>query len=79
MSHVWAMATAYDLTRFATERDNSLKDVLRKLPGVEISDNGEIQVNGKAISRFTVEGLDMTGGRYNQLEENSPEHIDSRC
>lgn len=65
-----ADTTVYDLTRFATERDNSLKDVLRKLTGVEISDNGEIQVNGKAISRFTVEGLDMTGGRYNQLEEN---------
>lgn len=65
-----ADTTVYDLTRFATERDNSLKDVLRKLPGVEIADNGEIQVNGKAISRFTVEGLDMTGGRYNQLEEN---------
>lgn len=64
-----ADTTVYDLTRFASERDNSLKDVLRKLPGVEIADNGQIEVNGKPLSRFTVEGLDMTGGRYNQLEE----------
>lgn len=62
--------TVYDLTRFANERDNSLKDVLRKLPGVEVGDGGELKVNGKALSRFTVEGLDLTGGRYNQLEEN---------
>ena len=44
----------YDLTRFATDRDNSLKDVLKKLPGVDISKNGMIAYNGKQISRFTV-------------------------
>ena len=60
----------YDLTRFATERDNSLKDVLKKLPGVDVAKNGTIAYNGKEISRFTVEGLDLTGGRYNQLTEN---------
>lgn len=65
-----ADTTVYDLTRFATERDNTLKDVLRKLPGVDIADNGEVSVNGRPVSRFTVEGLDMTGGRYGQLEEN---------
>lgn len=65
-----ADTTVYDLTRFASERDNTLRDVLRKLPGVDIKDNGEVQVNGKPISRFTVEGLDLTGGRYAQLQEN---------
>ena len=60
----------YDLTRFATDRDNSLKDVLRKLPGVEVAQSGQIAYNGQEISRFTVEGLDLTGGRYNQLTEN---------
>ena len=61
---------SFDLTRFANERDNSLKDVLKKLPGVDIEKNGRINYNGKPISRFTVEGLDLTGGKYNQLEEN---------
>ena len=60
----------YDLARFASERDNSLKDILKKLPGVEVDADGRLQVNGKALQRFTVEGLDLTGGRYNQLEEN---------
>ncbi len=65
-----ADTTVYDLSRFTSPRDNTLKDVLRKLPGVDIGDNGEVSVNGKRISRFTIEGLDMTGGRYGQLEEN---------
>jgi hypothetical protein len=60
----------YDLTRFANGRDNTLKDVLKKLPGVDVDKSGQINYNGKAINRFTVEGLDLTGGRYNQLEEN---------
>ena len=60
----------YDLTRFATERDNSLKDVLKKLPGVDIAKNGTISYNSKEITRFTLEGLDLTGGRYNLLTEN---------
>ena len=61
---------SFDLTRFANERDNSLKDVLKKLPGIDIEKNGRINYNGKPINRFTVEGLDLTGGKYNQLEEN---------
>lgn len=60
---------SFDLKRFANERDNSLKDVLKKLPGVDIAKNGAISFNGKEISRFTVEGLDLTGGRYNKMEE----------
>lgn len=59
----------YDLTRFADARDNSLKDVLKKLPGVEVNKEGQISYNGKTISRFTVEGLDLSGGRYNQISD----------
>lgn len=60
----------FDLTRFASERDNSLKDVLAKLPGVHVGSDGKISVNGKDISRFTVEGLDLSDGKYNKLTEN---------
>lgn len=64
-----ADTTTYDLTRFATERDVTLKDVLKKLPGVDVSKDGQVSYNGKPISRLTVEGLDLTGGRYNQVNE----------
>ncbi len=69
-STAFVYTISFDLTRFANERDNSLKDVLKKLPGVDIEKNGRINYNGKPINRFTVEGLDLTGGKYNQLEEN---------
>lgn len=59
----------YDLTRFADQRDNSLKDVLKKLPGVSVDKGGTISVNGKKINRFTVEGLDLTGGKYDKMNE----------
>lgn len=60
----------YELTKFATGRDNNLKDVLRKLPGVDVEKNGQIKYRGKAISRFTVEGLDLSKGQYNKLTDN---------
>lgn len=60
----------YDLTRFASSRDNTLKDVLKKLPGVNVAKTGEIRYNGKSLSRLTIEGLDLSNGRYNQLTEN---------
>ncbi len=60
----------YDLTKFATERDNNLKDVLKKLPGVDVEKDGQIKYRGKAISRFTVEGLDLSKGQYNKLTDN---------
>lgn len=68
---------SYDLSKFADKRDNSLKDVLKKLPGVDIDKNGKISFNGKDISRFTVEDLDLTGGRYDRLNETlKPEDVD---
>lgn len=60
---------SFSLSDYASQRDNSLKDVLKKLPGVDIADNGQISFNGKAINRFTVESLDLTGGRYNKITD----------
>lgn len=60
---------SYDLSRFSDERDNTLKDVLRKLPGVDVEQDGIVKYNGKPIDRFTVEGLDLTGGSYDKVNE----------
>ena len=60
----------YDLTKFTTARDNNLKDVLKKLPGVDVEKNGQIKYKGQAINRFTVEGLDLSKGQYNKLTDN---------
>ena len=57
----------YDLSRYANQRDNTLNDILKRLPGIDVSKNGTISYQGQPISRFTVEGLDLTGGRYGRM------------
>lgn len=60
----------YDISRFISPKDESVKDVLRRLPGIQINDAGKISYNGKDISRFYVEGMDLTDGRYGQISNN---------
>lgn len=57
----------YDLTKFASERDQRISDVLKRLPGIDVKEDGVVTYQGKPIDRFMVEGMDLTGGRYNQL------------
>ena len=60
----------YDLSRYATDKDVYVKDVLRKLPGIDVQESGRVTYNGKAIDHLLVEGMDLTGGRYNQITNN---------
>ena len=61
----------YDLSRFTSGKEQNIKEALKKLPGIDINEqSGEIRYNGKTISQFTVEGMDVSGGRYNQITEN---------
>lgn len=61
----------YDLSRFTSGKEQNIKEALKRLPGIDINEqSGEIRYNGKAISQFTVEGMDVSGGRYNQITEN---------
>ena len=60
----------YDLAQFASSKDVHIKDVLKKLPGVDVDENGQVKYKGKAIDHYFVEGMDVTGGRYNQINNN---------
>ncbi|MDE6523816.1 MAG: carboxypeptidase-like regulatory domain-containing protein, partial [Muribaculaceae bacterium] len=60
------------LAAFAGKGDVSLKDALKKVPGVEVSSSGEISYNGKTISNFYIEGLDLMGGKYDIATTNIP-------
>ena len=57
----------YDLAQFASSKDVHIKDVLKRLPGVDVEENGQVKYKGKPIDHFLVEGMDVTGGRYNQV------------
>lgn len=54
----------FDMQRYARDVDENIEDVLRRLPGITIEDNGRIFYRGLAISRFYIEGLDLLEGKY---------------
>ena len=62
--------TSYYVEAFRRDEDLTLKDVLVKLPGVEVNSKGTILHRGKPINKFYVEGIDMLAGRYSLVTEN---------
>lgn len=46
----------YNATSFSTTDNDVLEDLLKKLPGVEVSDDGTITANGETISKITIDG-----------------------
>ena len=55
----------YIASTYLSKKDKVLEDLLKKMPGVTISPDGQISYNGKWITEFYIEGTDMLGGRYN--------------
>jgi hypothetical protein len=49
---------------YLNKNDNTISDVLKKIPGIEVKDNGQIYHNNEPINKFYIEGLDMLQGRY---------------
>ncbi|MGS0526598.1 hypothetical protein ACU8V7_16910 [Zobellia nedashkovskayae] len=49
----------YDTDAFVSGTEKKLKDVLENLPGIEINDDGQIEVEGKTVSKVMVEGKDF--------------------
>lgn len=46
----------YNATTFRTTDNDVLEDLLKKLPGVEVSDDGAVTVNGESVSKITIDG-----------------------
>lgn len=53
---------AYNADSFKTGTERKLEDVLKKLPGVEVNADGEVEVEGKKVSKLMVEGKDFFDG-----------------
>ncbi len=60
----------YSVSSFKGKNDVKLIDVLSKMPGIEVLNNGKILYEGKAIEKYYIEGLDMLEGRYNLANAN---------
>ena len=62
----------YRAKAFVTGEERKLKDVLKKLPGVEVDKNGLVTVRGKKITKMLVEGKEFFGGNAKLAVENIP-------
>ena len=63
---------SYNVKAFTTVADYTLKDVLNRLPGIDLTQDGGIKYMGKDISHFYIDDMDLLGGKYNIATENIP-------
>lgn len=67
----WASDTVkFNVQSFIEAQDKSISDVLKRMPGIEVRDNGDIYYNGESIGNLYIEGADLLGGRYSLLTSN---------
>ena len=62
----------YNADSFKNGTERKLEDVLKKLPGVEVNADGEIEVEGKKVSKLMVEGKDFFDGNTKLGVKNIP-------
>lgn len=62
----------YNSDSFTNGTERKLEDVLKKLPGVEVNKDGEIEVEGKKVQKVMVEGKDFFDGDTKLATKNIP-------
>lgn len=68
----------YDIEHYTEVRDQTLEDVLAKIPGFKIRGDGEIEVNGKAVRKVLIDGEEVSDAGAALLTRSiSPENVKS--
>ena len=62
----------YTVEKLLTGEERKLKDVLKKLPGVEVGKDGSVTVQGKKVTTMLVENRKFFGGGSKLAVENIP-------
>lgn len=62
----------YNVESFRQKEDYSIEDVLKRMPGIEVTTSGQILYQGSSINKLNIEGLDLMGDQYNQATQNMP-------
>lgn len=65
----------FNAASFKTLPSELVEDLLKKLPGVEVNNEGSITFNGKTVSRILVEGKRFFGDNYKMATRNLPANI----
>ena len=62
----------YNADSFNTGTERKLEDVLKNLPGVEINEDGQVEVEGKVVNKLMVNGKDFFDGDTKLATKNIP-------
>ncbi|MBQ9711017.1 MAG: carboxypeptidase regulatory-like domain-containing protein [Bacteroidales bacterium] len=62
--------TKYNVMALKTRDDLVLGDVLKRIPGVEMTSSGHIKIDGRDLGKFYVDGKDILSGNYNLATKN---------
>lgn len=60
----------FNVGRYANANDNAIIDVIKRLPGIKVKENGTIEYQGKPINKFYLDGNDFIGGQYGLATNN---------
>ncbi|SFR53295.1 hypothetical protein SAMN04490243_2693 [Robiginitalea myxolifaciens] len=55
---------------YSNGAEQSVEDLLARIPGIRVGRDGEIRVRGKGVHRVLIEGDDLTGAGYKLLTRN---------
>ena len=62
----------YNADSFTNGSERKLEDVLKNLPGVEVNEDGQIEVEGKVVNKLMVNGKDFFDGDTKLASKNIP-------
>ncbi|MEJ2883273.1 TonB-dependent receptor [Pedobacter sp. GR22-6] len=62
--------TKYNVARLTTADDRNIESVIKKMPGMKVSNDGTIYFNQQRITKVLLEGDDMTGEGYKTITQN---------
>ena len=65
----------YDATAYRLRENAVVEDLLKRLPGITIDEDGRIFVNGKEVKKVMVDGQDFFRSNPNLSIKNIPAHI----
>ena len=65
----------FNADAFKTPEGSVLEELIKKLPGVEVSEDGSIKVNGKTVTKILVGGKEFFGNDRNMAMKNLPTEI----
>jgi hypothetical protein len=65
----------FNVKSFAIGNERKMKEVLEKLPGVEVDKKGNVTVQGKRVTKMLIEGKSFFGGGSKLAVENIPAEV----